>query len=334
MNHTPIQWTWARGADGNLIPMSGSTWNPALGCRRVSAGCEHCFAERLIAVRFSKNPKLPMYHDIARVNAHGDPRFTGAHRLLPDRLDEPLRARKGRKVFVCDMGDLFFEGHPFEEIAAVWGVMAAAPQHTFQVLTKRPERALEFFAWLEDMARKAARGADYGDITRLCWDAALDKKVESGRRGYPIPKAPWPLPNVHIGVSVEDQAAADKRIPLLLQIPAALHFLSCEPLLGALDLLSWLPPRGPAVPGRPDQALIGWAIAGGESGTGARHCDLAWLRSLRDQCKAAGVPWFCKQLGANARERVHGVLTERWTRNKHGGDMAEWPEDLRIMETP
>jgi len=367
MNKTSIQWT-------------DYSWNPLLGCRRVSRGCgDHtgggCYAERLIAVRMSKNSKLPLYHDLARLTPKGQPQFTGVRKLVPDRLDEPLRARKGRKIFVCDMGDLFYEGHPFEDIAAVWGVMAAAHWQTFQVLTKRPERALEFLTWLAKRATDGLRLFPYDSEQwrmRQLFVGTLSKLgVEMPRNVSPHdgPDPAWPLPNVHIGVSVEDQAAADRRIPLLLRIPAALRFLSCEPLLEAVDLTPWMPAghcawecagckrmfsgrwqeRCPHCQkegywcgshggnGRPNGQPIGWVISGGESGPGARPFDLAWARSLLDQCHAAGVPYFVKQLGARPVQNVaqhaqHGPLGV--LQDKHGGIMDEWPLDLRVREFP
>ena len=358
MNKTPIQWTWDTAPDGTLIPMSGSTWNPILGCKEVSAGCRECYAARLIGTRFSKNPKLPMYHDIATTAANGHPHFTGNRRMVPDRLDEPLRARKGRKVFVNDMGDLFFEGHPFEDIAAVFGVMAAAKQHTFQVLTKRPERAAEFFAWVAArIEADAAKGVPHRMLAEagVCHEAAMHAGVSETRMGPRCP--PWPLPNVWIGTSVEDQASADKRIPHLLRVPAVVRFLSMEPLLGPVDLrrILWPDKGGHRVDvlrfgyweterntggfvnhsdmhtmfGRPIQ----WIIVGGESGPKARPFDLAWARSLMEQADGTDCAVFMKQLGARPFVEVHGVHAERIrpprVRDSHGGVEAEWPADLQ-----
>lgn len=339
LNWTPIQWTWATGPDGQLIPMSGSTWNPILGCKEVSPGCANCYSARLIGVRFSRNPSLPMYHDIATTGVNGHPHFTGARRMMTSRLDEPLRARKGRKVFVNDMGDLFFEGHPFEDIARVFAVMALAQQHTFQVLTKRPERAAEFL-------REWAAGG------RHVWTAAQGIKMP---RGQDKPAPGWPLPNVWIGTSVEDQASADKRITHLLRVPAVVRFLSMEPLLGPVDLGKMLACKECLGEGECNYDLAGawldcracggrgtgidWAIVGGESGPRARPFDLAWARSLRDQCRAAGTAFFFKQAGANPRESIYKDGAFRHTANvslddPHGGDMSEWPYDLRVREMP
>lgn len=319
LNWTPIQWTWAMGPDGQLIPMSGSTWNPILGCKETSPGCANCYSARLIGVRFSKNPSLPMYHDIATTGANGHPHFTGVRRMMPDRLDEPLRARRGRKIFVNDMGDLFFEGHPFEDIAQVFAVMALAQQHTFQVLTKRPERAAEFL-------REWAAGG------RHVWTAAQGIKMP---RGQSKPAPGWPLPNVWIGTSVENRATLH-RIDTLRTIPAAVRFLSVEPLiedLGTVDLTG-----------------IHWVIVGGESGPGARPFDLAWARSLRDQCQSAGCAFFFKQAGARPRESIYargasvmalGVEARVYQHtanvsldDPHGGDLSELPFDLRVREFP
>jgi len=383
MNKTPIQWTWDVDEAGNLIPMSGSTWNPLLGCREVSAGCRNCYAARLIGTRFSKNPKLPMYHDIATTAANGHPHFTGNRRMVPDRLDEPLRARKGRKVFVCDMGDLFFEGHPFESIAAVFGVIAAAPQHTFQVLTKRPERAAEFFAWVGSYLSTPGAGVGatvhpFAVCTRAAQEYMPGRRELSAEANYarrPVGGSlPWPLPNVWIGTSVEDQASADKRIPHLLRVPAVVRFLSMEPLLGPVDLDEWICPtalgRGMAhretreargEPGHEAAYRVGgdikeawacetcdvrdtggkglhWVIVGGESGPKARPFDLAWARAIMKQADDAGCAVFLKQLGAHPFVEVHGVHAERIrpprVRDSHGGDPAEWPADLRVRRFP
>lgn len=336
LNWTPIQWTWAQGEDGQLIPMSGSTWNPILGCKELSPGCANCYSARLIGVRFSHNPSLPMYHDIATTGANGHPHFTGARRMMPSRLDEPLRARKGRKIFVNDMGDLFFEGHPFEDIAAVFGVMASARQHTFQVLTKRPERVAEFFAWIQaKLDACTARGVPRAMLAEagVCHEAAMDAGVSETRMGPTCP--PWPLPNVWIGTSVENRATLH-RIDTLRAIPAAVRFLSVEPLLEDL--------------GTVDLTGIHLVIVGGESGKKARPFDLAWARSLRDQCRAAGVAYFFKQAGAKPVEsiysrgasvmalgveaRVYQHTTNVSLDDPHGGDLSELPFDLRVREFP
>lgn len=226
------------------IQWTNATWNPLAGCTRVSSGCDFCYAAALAAGRLRATPT---YKGLATVTPAGRAAFTGRIRLLPDRLDDPLRWRAPRRVFVNSMSDLFHDDVPDDYIARVFAVMARAPRHTFQVLTKR-----------------AARMHDY---------------VRS--HGFV-----QPLAHIWLGVSAEDQATADERLPLLLQTPAAVRWLSAEPLLGPLDLRPYLEPSG-----------LQWVVAGGESGPRARPLQLAWVRAIRDACAAAGVPFFFKQVG-------------------------------------
>jgi protein gp37 len=223
---------WAMSVSN--IEWTEETWNPVGGCFKVSAGCKSCYAEtmakRLRAMAIARGDLKSPYLRV--IDERG--RWTGIFETFADRLAEPLGWKKPRKVFVNSMSDLFGEGVPFEFIAAVFGVMAATP-HTYQVLTKRPARMLEFFAWLESQAKERA---GHGDPRAwVLVDAATDAGAPDARwTAHPPLRWTWPLPNVWLGVSVEDQAAADERIPLLLQAPAAVRFLSCEPLLGPVDL--------------------------------------------------------------------------------------------------
>lgn len=229
MQATEIQWT-------------EKTWNPVRGCTRVSEGCTRCYAERQ-AARYS-GPGLP-FEGFA-VNTPAGPRWTGKVELIPEKLGEPLRMRKPAMIFTNSMSDLFHEGLSNEDIAAVFGVMAACPQHTFQVLTKRPARMLEWFGWLERAAAVAKRDLFQSD--GLDWTRQHVMRAATLRTGMAFPRgrshigmdAPWPLPNVWLGVSCEDQATADERIPLLLQCPAAVRWVSAEPLLGPVDLARWV----------------------------------------------------------------------------------------------
>ena len=275
-------------SDNTGIEWADATWPIVAGCTHISEGCENCYAAKLTSGRLRH---LPEYSGLAE---HG--RFNGTVRCLTDRLDWPLHWRKPRKIFVSDMADLFHEAVPDEFIVAVFGIMAQTPQHTYQVLTKRHGRM------------RSLLNSDKFCLTGMA--AALSK-------GLDVEAAPWPLPNVWLGVSAEDQHWADIRIPALLRTPAAVRFVSAEPLLGRIDLSL----------GRSGYwRSLSWVIAGGESGPGARPCELEWLRSLRDQCVDAGVPVFIKQLGA--------VLGRELSAGSKGNHWDAFPEDLRIREFP
>jgi protein gp37 len=262
MGKTSIEWTDA-------------SWNPIVGCTEVSPGCANCYAARLSASRLAH---VPAYKGLATIETNGSlrgqrhVRWIGEVRFLPERLEEPRRWKKPRRIFVCDMGDLFHAGVTIEQLIKVWGVMASNPRHTFQILTKRAGRMHAMVTHVMNEITKRTLG--------------------------PLNA---PLQNVWLGVSVENQHFADERIPHLLQTPAAVRFLSCEPLLGPLNLRDvqgkdflqeFTTPSGITVP-----RAIDWIIAGGESGPHARPMHPNWPRSLRDQCQAAGVPFFFKQWG-------------------------------------
>lgn len=291
-------------ADKTTIEWTDMTWNPIRGCSRVSQGCTHCYAERN-AARFS-GPDQP-YEGLIHPTTGG---WNGSIKLVPEALQIPWRLTRGRKIFVNSMSDLFHPGVPFEFIAAVFWVMSVTTRHTYQILTKRPERMLEFFRWLlggdeRDFNSESARW-DMGD--RICALADLNPSIQalgwtphSARRGgYDNCGPAWPCTNVWLGVSVEDQATAEERIPILLQCPAAVRWISAEPLLGHIDLraVSFPSPFARSMyPGILPVPWLDWVVAGGESGPGARPMHPDWLRSLRDQCAAAGVPFLFKQWG-------------------------------------
>lgn len=289
---TAIQWTHVPG-------YKGETWNPTTGCTRVSPGCDHCYAfqlhdQRHVAWKRGRMPNAPaQYHQP----------FSTVQ-LLEARLTEPLRARKPRAYFVDSMADLFHEDVPDGYLWAVFDVMRRSPQHIFMILTKRVDRMRDF-------------------VSRWC----------DLRASWWWPNTP--LPNVWLGVSAEDQARADERVPVLLDTPAAVWFVSAEPLLGPIEFSSpndsrldrfvWLEGE----PGRPP---LDWVIVGGESGQHARPFDLAWARSIRDQCAASGVAFFMKQLGQGAL--VTPVADFPIQRRGHNGDPELWPADLRVREWP
>lgn len=280
------------------ISWTDETWNPVRGCSRVSEGCRHCYAEQQAAriVRMGKGQPTPYdglvsvrskvsglrYKDINAAGSWDEPRWTGVVRLAPERLADPLRWRRPRRVFVNSMSDLFHESLTNEQIAAVFGIMAACPQHTFQILTKRARRMREWFEWLRNQSDPYPAGAlDYLDDTAT---DALAGHYNCCHLNL-MASCRWPLRNVWLGVSVENQDAADERGDDLRETPAAVHFWSVEPQLGDVNARRWLG-RGRGCE---------WLINGCESGPGARPCATSWLRSLRDQCKEAGVPFFLKQ---------------------------------------
>lgn len=273
-----VEWTRTYHADGSYT--SGSSWSPVTGCTKKSDGCANCYAKREVETRWSKNPRSVFYgRKFSDIQCH------------PDQLAQVLRWRKGRKIFVCPRADLFHEAVPDEFIDQVFAVMALAKQHTFQVLTKRPERMRDYF---EFHFSRSKCGRIAGDMTGLRDDAA-------GTGDVRVSNMQFPLPNVWLGVTVENQETANERIPLLLQTPAAVRWVSMEPLLGPVDLLAT--PAGDilcrcegCLKMTPDTRLD-WVVVGGESGTNARPMHPDWVRSLRDQCKDAGVPILFKQWG-------------------------------------
>ena len=315
--------------DNTKIAWTDATWNPLRGCSRVSEGCRNCYAERM-AARFSKEIQaqgsegkfmkpLP-YHGLATMTKDG-PRWTGEVRFIEKMLDAPLHWKKPRRIFVNSTSDLFHKEVSNEWLDRIFAVMALAPRHTFQILTKRAERMLDYFQ-TDPYQRILAASNEF------------DGKRDRPAREHVISDpnvVPWK--HVYLGVSVENQAAADERIPLLLQTPAAVRWISAEPLLGPLDLSQFLP-GGWGCSGSGSIVSLDWVVVGGESGPGARPFDLAWARSIRDQCKASGTACFVKQIGAwpvyigaipGARFRLE---------DRAGGDMAEWLEDLRVREYP
>lgn len=330
------------------IEWTDTTWNPTTGCTKVSPGCAHCYAETLTA-RYAGRPGWP---------AEFKPWVPGNDTVVlhPDRLEEPFKWRTPRRVFVNSMSDLFHEEIPDEFIDKVFAVMALTPQHTYQVLTKRPERM-----------RAYLRSHDVG----LRWANAADPRANGIGPGTAVEWTRNGLPAVWLGVTVENQRWADERIPILLDTPAAVRFVSAEPLLGPVDLAAaqnrygshelvhrhaghpdsapgyldvhWHanaevhgghqpPASGPlrkrAFKGNPWEAhhhhdttcesLLDWVIVGGESGPGHRSFDPAWARSIVAQCADAGVACFVKQMGGA----------------RPGNRLEDLTEDLRVREYP
>lgn len=264
---------WVINPDGT----QGETWNPVSGCSKVSDGCQNCYAESMTR-RFDKSWK-PWTKANAERNVQ----------LFPGRLDIPLHWRKPRKVFVCSTSDLFHEEVPWYYIDQVFARMGAARNHTFLVLTKRPRKMRGYF--IDPGVRERTR-----KIAQL-----MGVKVQTDPFWISADLWKWPLPNVWLGVTAENQATADERIPLLLKTPAAKRFVSIEPMLGPLVL---------DAPGRPwlttevdheEDTKIEWVIVGGESGPKARPMHPDWARSIRDQCLATDTPFFFKGWGRYVR---------------------------------
>lgn len=314
---TPIEWTDA-------------TWNPVTGCSVVSPGCTNCYAMKLAGTRLKH---IPSRRGLTTPSKAG-PVWNGKVRFNEEFLLQPLRWKHPRMIFVCAHGDLFAEGVPDEWIDHAFAVMALAPQHTFQVLTKRAQRMRDYVNDPETIHRVYHLACDIAVEHRINVTLIADRShaamAPPGPRVY---LGEWPLKNVWKGVSAEDQARADERIRFLTETAAVIRWISAEPLLGAIDLERvlferehyqsgahhyvdvlrggfWSPKPfyRASQDGEPkshftnhsdikDQ-LIDWVVVGGESGPGARPMHPEWVRSLRDQCVASGVPFFFKQWGA------------------------------------
>lgn len=280
------------------IAWTESTWNPYRGtkgkffCTRISEGCRHCYSARF-------NVRL------------GGPDFAKGKdeiRLDSKSLDQPFRWKKPRMIFVNSMSDTFHEDVPVDYIQSVFDAMFSAPQHTYQVLTKRAKRMAEVLAHI----RQPGGGLKWQDC---------------------------PPKNIWIGVSVEDQKTADERIPFLQKTPATVRWISLEPQLEEVNLCKIK--SGP---------VICWVVQGGESGPYARPFNVAWARSVRDQCKIYKIAYFLKQIGSNpvtfdrdldlkflVRMNTDGSMyppVRYDPRDSKGGDPAEWSEDLRVREFP
>lgn len=331
-------------SDGTAIQWTDATWNPIRArdsagttgwhCERVSPGCQHCYAERLNEKRFGTGlPYNRKSRDLVEVY------------LDEKALTQPLHWRRPRKVFAGSMTDLFGAWVPDEMIDRVFAVMALSPQHTYQVLTKRPERMREYVG-SEFEERADAIGEAMTAMTgRLVSGDPADDSMDG---------LSWPLANVWLGTSVEYQEQADQRIPELLALPAAVRFLSCEPLLGPVDFKPAFQKvyTGGGVDsimaGHTKHPRLDWVIVGGESGPNARTTDIAHIRSIVRQCQVAGVAVFVKQLGSKPVDANDGspVMSLPVSigdypgkrlynlRDRKGGDLSEWPADLRVREFP
>lgn len=282
------------------IAWTDEVWNPVRGCVKVSTGCKNCYAERM-AARFS-GPGRP-YEGLVR-----DGRWTGHARFVREKLELPLRWRKPRRVFVASMGDVFHDDITDEQIAEIFAVMMLTPRHTYQLLTKRPGRMRAHLTaeppndLEEHVTYLAAQMIEHGTPPAPGWEYVSQEHHHMGTGVYlgseswwgPNSAADvWPLPNVWLGVTAENQTTADERIPLLLETPAAVRFASVEPMLSPIDcsdMFARYREVGDQVLPCPD-----WVICGDESGPGRRPAQIDWVLSIRDQCVDAGVPFYFKQ---------------------------------------
>lgn len=269
--------------DKSKIEWTDATWNVITGCSKVSSGCKNCYAERIWKRVYGK------YRPFTDVHFH------------EDRLEMPLRWKRPRRIFVNSLSDLFHEKVTVEMVAAIFGIMTLASRHIFQILTKRPERA---FAMLRNLdAHKCAHEA-FGTIGA---SPTCDMSHE------------WPLPNVWLGVSVENQGTAEERIPLLLNTPAAVRWISVEPLLGPVNLGPWID-------------RLDWVVVGGESGPKARAFDVEWARQIKRRCTAADVAFFMKQLGSRPFDGTLPLILPG-----KADQPEKWPvtlDDIKVREYP
>ncbi|MFM6194197.1 MAG: DUF5131 family protein [Planktothrix sp.] len=299
------------------IEWTGETWNPIIGCSKISAGCRNCYAinqafrnwKMAEGLPENKRGRLAYYEGLTK----GFDDWTGKLVFVPEALEIPLKRKKPQTYFVNSMSDMFHKNVEDEWLDEIFAVMALTPQHTYQILTKRPERMQEYLSNSETIERIEEAGYEFSH-NMDCLNN-------------------WPFPNVWLGVSVENQKAADERIPLLLETPAAIRFLSCEPLLEFVNLSRWLPIEleesgwnrlEPLI----DPLTFDWVIVGGESGRGARRCDVQWLEEITEQCLAADVAIFVKQFGS----KPTGIDIK--LSDKKGGDFNQFPESLQFRQMP
>lgn len=362
-------------SDGTHIGWTDATWNVFVGCTKISPGCKNCSAQR-DARRLTHNPHPAIAAKYAGVVTPDGANWTGKINFDEATLGLPLRWRKPRRIFVNYTSDTFHADVPDEWIDKLFAVMALCHQHTFQVLTKRPDRMLSY---LRALSKEKCRGYWFGELGFLS-DVAisngiatkeeLNARFDAWRRANrpDLPDEPqcigdtvtykpnFPLKNVWLGTSVENQKEADERIPFLLETPAAVRWISAEPLLGPVDLTTWLGEfradgwcfechqKHPKIRMWGDGAIVkralcdgcapslDWVVAGGESGKDARPIHPDWARSLRDQCETIGVPFFYKQHGNwlhQSQEYADGLTGAECSRIVTGKGAHKWPDGTR-----
>lgn len=282
-------------SNGSKIEWTGKTWNPCVGCTKISTGCKHCYAETAAA-----SARLQQFPRYQKVITNG--KWNGTTCLVESVLTKPLHWKQPQTIFVNSMGDLFHPTVPFPWIDKVLAIAVLSQQHTFQILTKYAWLMVEYFT-LNFKNRIECIFCAAHDMLLAKHNGDIPEAIETAFNDLWEVK---PLPNVWLGVTAENQDRANARIPALLKCPAAIRFISGEPMLEEIVIREWY-------------QEIDWVICGGESQRGARAMDPAWARSLRQQCKAAGVPFFMKQMGGHPDKR---------------GKLLDIPEDLRVREMP
>ena len=319
----------------STIEWTDQTWSPVTGCTKISPGCQNCYAERMakrqLGMAKARARKVGVTSRVWDAAMAGEKYRNGFNVTChPAVLGDPLHWKKPRNIFVCSMSDLFHKDVPDDFISSVFAVMATCPQHTFQVLTKRPAR-MAYFMSADRLNNPGQRSRPHlinqsARDLHLKYPFASDDFLDAGRYD-------WPPPNVHLLTSCENQEMANLRIPHLLKCPGAVHGVSLEPLLGPVDLqLRRTEPC--SHPGcfshvshpcegcgyQAGRLPIDWVIVGGESGPGARPMDPEWVRDIRDQCVAAGVPFFFKGWGGVNKWKLGRELDGRtWDEMPHTG---------------
>ena len=352
-------------SDNSLIEWCTATWNFLIGCTKKSAGCMHCYAIRQAwRMMHNPNPKIAKkFEGTVHKDSKGELNWTGRVNFDDEVILKPLSWRLPRRVFVNSLSDLFHKNVKDEWIDMALAVMAMCPQHTFQILTKEPERMRDYFRDLDDLRLRI--GAAAGTFLDGDWiwnegkpfrkriealiSAAHGVDFDEEENEIQVDELELPLPNVQLIVSAENQETFDARAGVLIEIPAAVRGVSLEPLLGPIDLTTNQPYQVKHGGYRPIVDDLDWVIVGGESGPQARPFDLQWARSIVERCKSAEVPVFVKQFGAkpvfnwtdnasaiglrlgpNMGNQIYPVHLQ----DKKGGDINEWPEDLRVREYP
>lgn len=304
------------------ISWSNETWNCITGCTRVSEGCINCYAEK-ISWRLQNNPKTKeAYYNTVKMTSSGKVLWTGNINLLPNKLTLPLSWKKPRMIFTNSMSDLFHDGVPDDYLDALFGIMWITPQHIYQNLTKRPKRMKEYITnRMVDKTRWFMMIKDAWYKYNILTNKLNDKLIMKLTVGNELPQ------HIGLGISCEDQATADERIPILTSTPAQFRFLSCEPLLENIDL------------SRQHLDKIHWVICGNESGPNTRIGHLDWLLYIVRQCKQYEfhncIPVFVKQLGSNPVASFEGKdISLTYIKDKKGADINEFPAFLKFQEFP